>query len=242
MKQVLSILVIFLIAAYTCNRIVIPVNQYEIWGIDVSHYQSSINWDTVASSGVDFVFVKATEGITLHDSLFTKNWSSLHRIGLNRGAYHFFRPTSSPSEQADHFIRNVPYQVGDMPPVLDVEVLDGVSKVDLLTGMYTWLYKVEIAYGVKPIIYTNQKFYNKYLSGHFKEYPLWIARYSSREPRLKDGRKWDFWQYGSHGKVEGIEGYVDFNFFSNTLPKLQEISIHPSAARRNPMAFPARSL
>ena len=46
----------------------------------------------------------------------------------------FFRPTISAERQAAHFSRSVELELGDFPPVLDVEVLDGVSKKELLIG------------------------------------------------------------------------------------------------------------
>lgn len=196
--------------------------EYAIRGIDVSHYQSAIDWSKVASQQLDFVFVKATEGVTLNDKLFCDNWEAIKTEGLRRGAYHFYRANVSPEQQALNFIRNVKMEAGDLPPVLDVETLDGAGKIQLLAGMYTWLYMVEIAYGVKPVIYTNQKFYNTYLSGQFAEYPLWIARYhGTRQPRLADGREWKFWQRRDTGKLAGIEGAVDMNVFQGTKKELE---------------------
>jgi lysozyme len=121
----------------------------------------------------------------------------------------------------------VELEMGDFPPVLDVEVLDGVSKKELLIGVHAWLVHAEMEYGVKPIIYTNQDFYNKYLRNAFENYPLWIARYSLREPKLKDDSKWVFWQYTSAGKIKGIKGRTDFNVFHGTLEELDHFSLQP---------------
>jgi lysozyme len=199
--------------------------KYKVKGIDVSHYQESIDWNKVAKSKLGFVFVKATEGISLNDQFFCDNWEQIKLVQLRRGAYHFFRPSVSPEQQALNFIRHVNLKPGDLPPVLDVEVLDGVNKIELMSNMITWLYMVEIAYGVKPIIYTNQKFYNTYLAGgHFKDYPLWIARYHSlRQPRLADGRQWQFWQHKDTGELPGIEGAVDFNVFQGSENQLEAL-------------------
>lgn len=228
MRHIISIAGIILLTAYSWNEFPgRPSARYEVHGIDVSHHQSHINWDSVVTHQIDFVFVKATEGITLYDSLFGKNWQEIRRVGLKRGAYHFFRPSFPPADQADNFIKNVPMEWGDIPPVLDVEVLDGVSKAELLVGVYTWLYRIEIAYGVKPIIYTSQKFYNNYLAGHFDEYPLWIARYSAREPNLQDDRDWLFWQYGNTGQIRGVDGNVDFNVFTGSYEDLELLCLQP---------------
>lgn len=220
MKHYLLIASLVIAGVYACQLETERLSNYEVHGIDVSHHQSVIAWDSVAAQGIDFVFVKATEGMTFSDSLFQRNWPDIKAADMKRGAYHFFRPKTSAYAQAANFKNHVQLDEGDLPPVLDVEVLDGVSKVELLTGMLNWLYLVEVHYGVRPILYTNLKFYNKYLAGHFDEYPLWIARYNTREPILACGRDWQFWQHGNRGQIEGIRGDVDFNVFYGSLEQL----------------------
>lgn len=215
------------VVTYACEQHTMRRYDYRVHGIDVSHYQSRVNWQTIADQDIHFAFVKATEGILHVDSLFCYNWEGMKEAGIKRGAYHFFRPTISPLEQADNFTRSVDIQYGDLPPVLDVELLDGVSKESLINGVRTWLYYAEIRYNVKPIIYTNIKFYNKILAGHFNEYPMWIARYGFREPTLANGRDWQFWQYGNQGRIKGIAGDVDFNVFRGSHEELKAICLTP---------------
>src|SRR3954469_22613633 len=57
-------------------------------GIDVSHHQGTINWDAVAGDGVEFAWMKATEGATFRDASFARNWHQAGAAGLARGAYH----------------------------------------------------------------------------------------------------------------------------------------------------------
>ncbi len=216
--------IIFLVS---CEETTRRLDTYQVQGIDVSHYQSHIDWSLVAGQALDFAFVKATEGATLSDTLFCQNWEAMKQAGLLRGAYHFYRPRVSARKQVENFSSLVDLEYGDLPPVLDVEVLDGAGKIQLITGMRTWLFLVELKYQVKPIIYTNLKFYNKYLAGQFDEYPLWIARYNRREPVLACGREWDFWQYGNRGQLEGIEGDVDFNVFRGSRSALDSLRTTP---------------
>lgn len=218
---------ILIVALTACEYKTVRLQRFEVHGIDVSHYQSRINWDSVMGEEIHFAFVKASEGISMNDTLFCRNWEEMKRIGLYRGAYHFFRPTLPAELQADNFLNTVEMEYGDLPPVLDVEVLDGASKVQLITGVRTWLYLVEIRYNLRPILYTNLKFYNKYLAGHFDDYPIWIARYNSREPRLACGRDWQFWQYGNRGRLSGISGHVDFNVFNGSLEELESLCFSP---------------
>ncbi len=195
-----------------------------VQGVDVSHHQKQIEWDTVAAhENIGFAFVKATEGGDFVDSLYCYNWENLQRLDIRRGAYHFFRPNSCGYEQACHYLETVEMAAGDLPPVLDAEVLDGVTPDVLVEEMHIWLNIVTNTLGIKPIIYTNQHFYDRFLSGRgFDDYPLWIARYANDRPTLRDGRKWDFWQCANDGCVEGISKKVDLNIFPGTSDMLED--------------------
>lgn len=216
----------------TCNGVTKRLERFRVHGIDVSHYQSCINWDTVATQKVDFAFMKATEGDSFKDTLFYYNWNETDRVGLMRGAYHFFRPSKSVVGQALNYINSVQVKSGDLPPVLDVEVTDNVSEVVLINRMQSWLNIVESHYNIKPIIYTNQNFYHKYLAGKFDKYPKWIARYSTNEPRLERKKDWDFWQYGEKGHVKGIKGMVDFNVYAYDIGNLRDLTFAPLSHKR----------
>jgi lysozyme len=201
---------------YPGFQIEIP-NGYDIHGIDVSRYQGAINWKEVKDMEVKglrigFAFIKATEGTSIVDGQFRRNWVSAEEQGIPKGAYHFFIPTRSAKKQADNFIGIVSLQRGDMPPVLDVEKSRGVSITEMQKAVKIWLDAVEDHYGVKPVIYTNVDFYQKYFQTGFEEYPLWIAHYLQPDkPRIEN--KWMFWQHSEIGRVDGIKAPVDFNVF-----------------------------
>ncbi len=220
---------LFLLFLSACNSETNRRTDFAVHGIDVSHHQSIIEWDSVGQQDIQFAFVKATEGKTMKDTNFCQNWSEMERVGLYRGAYHFFRPTISPLDQAFNYIDQVQISYGDFPPVLDVEVMDGVSKNVLITRVQTWLHIIEKEYRIRPIIYTNQKFYNTYLADSFKDYVLWIARYSQNQPEV-NANEWIFWQYGNRGRMKGINGFVDFNVFHGDLEALKEHCLSPSPA------------
>ena len=221
------ILLCISVALLACNEQTTRRTDYSIHGIDVSHYQKHIDWKSVATQGIHFAFIKATEGETYRDSLFCKNWMEIKEAGIKRGAYHFFRPTVPAEAQVRNFIEWIELGHGDLAPVLDVEVTDGVSEEALREGVKTWLHLVESTYKIKPVIYTNQKFFNRYLAGHFQGYPVWIARYNSLfKPDLEAGHEWKFWQYGNRGRLEGINGNVDFNVFRGTYEELETLCLN----------------
>lgn len=194
----------------------IPSN-YEIHGIDVSRYQQEIYWKRIKAmevSGIKigFAFIKATEGIGNVDKKFGQNWKNAKAAGVPVGAYHFFLATKSGRLQAENFIKRVKLESGDLPPVLDIEQLYGVSPEKMRAEIKIWLDIVEQHYGVKPILYTYVNFYDRYLGEDFDEYPLWVAHYLQQErPRI--ARNWQFWQYSESGRVDGIKPLVDFNVF-----------------------------
>ncbi|RMF00074.1 MAG: glycoside hydrolase family 25 protein [Bacteroidetes bacterium] len=225
MNRSILVLLLVLVGLFACQEDTLRRMDYPIHGIDVSRYQASIDWPRVAAQDMHFVFMKATEGGDHCDEHFPSNWWGSRRVGLLRGAYHFFRPQTPAKQQAEHYIATVYLRAGDLPPALDVEVTDGLAAPDLVREVQSWLTLVEQHYGVRPILYTNLKFYNKYLAGHFADYPLWLARYHSRPPQTADGQAWHFWQYGDRGRLDGIDGYVDFNVFYGNWADLEALCV-----------------
>lgn len=160
-----------------------------------------------------FAFIKATEGNDDQDVYFRRNWKRSKEAGIIRGAYHFFIATKDGKVQAGNFIDRVELESGDLPPVLDVEQIFTATPTQLRKEVKDWLDVVENYYAVKPIIYTNVEFYEKYLKGYFDEYPLWVAHYvQPSKPRIS--RNWIFWQHSEQGRVNGIVSKVDFNVFN----------------------------
>lgn len=202
--------------------------EYNVHGIDISHYQGGIDWAELHKNKdtdfpLRFIFMKATEGGDLADATFVQNFDSAKAYGFVRGAYHFFNPSSDARKQAEFFIRNVQLKPGDLAPVLDVET-KGKNKADLQRSVKTWLDVVEAHYGVKPILYTSYKFKENYLSdAAFDEYPYWIAHYYVDSVRYRG--HWEFWQHTDIGEVPGIEGDVDLNVFNGTLQDLSNYTL-----------------
>ena len=203
--------------------------SYSIHGIDVSKYQSMIAWEEVKAMKVKeiqlgFSFIKATEGIANTDPNFKRNWKRTKDNGIIRGAYHFFIGSKDGRMQAENFIDKVKLEEGDLPPVLDVEQLNGATTLQLKKEMIEWLQIVENHYQVKPVIYTNIDFYNKNLGEDFDQYPLWIAHYyQPGQPRIKRG--WIFWQHSQEGRVNGILSKVDFNVFNGDSASFKNLLI-----------------
>ena len=175
------------------------------------------------------MFAKATEGDFYADPTFAANWSGAKAAGLLRGAYHFFRSNVDPIKQSKKFIDyvNKTKDLGELPPVLDLETHDGQTKDKIISRAKTWLDDVEKAFGRKPIIYSGPYFLQDYFSEAgggppqwAKNYPLWVAQYPNSyvpglNPFLPRGwYAWTFWQYSDKGHVNGINASVDLNVFN----------------------------
>lgn len=209
----------------------------EVYGIDISKYQKEWKWRDLALfadaegrvySGLPksfdyvqpsvFVIMKATEGADMLDPDYASNVEKAREARIVKGAYHFMTTQSDIESQISNFISNAVVEKGDFPPVLDIETPEhrmktvGVKNVQRMA--LQWLKSVEEHYGVRPVIYTNDRFRRKYLSGpEFSGYDFWIARYGGKEP----SGDWLMWQYTQTGSVRGFSADVDLNVFSGNI-------------------------
>jgi lysozyme len=216
-RMVRAAAVFSLLAAAACDDLPTGPGSADgpLPGIDISHWQGTIDWDAVAADGVEFAFIKATEGGDYVDPRFAANWAGAQRAGVIRGAYHFYRPQTDAMAQAAHFLSTVQLAQGDLPPVLDVEVTDGRSAAMIAAGVRTWLQEVERATGHRPILYTRASFWTGQMGSGFGGYPLWVAHYGVSSPSIPaEWSGWTFWQHSDAGRVNGISGDVDLNWFN----------------------------
>lgn len=201
-------------------------NGIRTFGLDISHHQGYIDWDSVATSKhpIEFVFIRATDGSRILDREFHRNWEESQGKNFIRGVYHFYRPNQSSTSQFNFFKSHVYLRKGDLPPVLDLERNSSYGKNNLLRGIKNWLKLAEKHYGIKPIIYANLDFYKRYFTTkEFKPYHFWIAAYSGRH-RIS-GIPWSFHQYTKHMYVKGIEGNVDGDDFNGDAKDLEKLTL-----------------
>lgn len=213
------------------NRIITEHND-KIFGFDISHYQrqNDIRWDSLRMVNgdiqLDFVVMRATMGTQKKDENFEAFWAAAKANNLTRGAYHFYRADEDPVLQAQHFLKNVKLEAGDLRPVLDIEKLPKKkSKRQLKKDLKTWLRIIEERYGQKPIIYTYYHYYKDYLRGDFEDYPLWLANYNNVSvPSAEDS--WKMWQFTENGIVRGINTKVDLNIFNGNIWSFRALTIN----------------
>ncbi|AOH54590.1 hypothetical protein ABE28_009535 [Peribacillus muralis] len=191
-----------------------------IKGIDVSHWQGSINWGRVAKDGVQFVFIKATEGTKYSKlSYFKENAPEALAAGLKVGAYHYakFSTAAEARAEAAYFLIAVSSFALNYPLVLDLEEnKKAAGKHALTDAALAFLEAVEEA-GHTAMLYTGKSFLENALDeSRLTKYPLWIARYNS-----KLGRSTDIWQHSDSGNVDGIRTKVDLNIAYRDFSKIK---------------------
>ncbi len=175
-----------------------------IQGIDVSHWQGPIDWNSVKAAGIQFAFVKISDGFGDYDETFPTNLNAAIAAGIPIGPYHFAYPqtgTSNPldaANEANYFVDWIqPYYQSTgvlLRPVLDLETTSGqatvaAEKVFLSKWVSNFAAVVQSRLGVAPIIYTSGTFAKNYLDGtpppvsidgtqgyDIDQYPLWFAK------------------------------------------------------------------
>ncbi len=218
-----------------------------IQGIDVSTYQGTIDWDRVANAGIKFAFIRASDSTFGEDGQFARNWREARRVGILRGAYQFFRPNRSISEQTNVLLDLLDlHGAGELPPVLDIEQDPagehyGLSRDAIASAILEWREIIEGATGTVPIVYTNS-FWNDWVGDEARramgDAPLWVANwFPGRDCAANPGSccptlpsswsRWDFHQYTADGVIPGIDpnvNTVDLNLFNGSFEDLQAFS------------------
>ena len=185
-----------------------------VHGIDLSHYQGEVFWETVGGhTKMAYVYLKATEGGDRIDSRYERNIELAHRYGLKVGSYHFFRPKTPLHLQLSNFTAQCLPGEQDLIPMIDVETTGSMPDAQFCDSLTTFLRMVERAYHQKPLVYTFRNFYNWHLVRQLDGYQLMIAMYQDEEPVLADGRDITMWQYTGKGRIIGVNGYVDKSRF-----------------------------
>ncbi|MDE2098141.1 MAG: glycosyl hydrolase family 25 [Patescibacteria group bacterium] len=194
-----------------------------IRGADISSYQGQVDFAAVKASGqIDFIFAKATEGISEVDPQFARNKVVCAERGIPFGAYHFFHPSEDPKAQALHFLRSLQSRVAgvqppELRPMVDVEIDEGCSAAQIVSALKAFLATLG-ALGRSVLIYTDYGFWNDNVGGSsaFPDHLLWLAEYNNdAEPTLPGGwTDWVLWQHTASGHVDGISGDVDLDLLN----------------------------
>ena len=201
-----------------------------ILGLDCSRYQQNITWNLVKEAGVQFAFVKVTEGTAGHeDTLYNLRGRILdaQQNGIKVGYYHFARPgdVSNPEDDANAEAQNVLGHIGylpvaNLPLVLDIEAYASTivwdNKVDHMNRFIKTFIQTLSEHNISVIIYSYKSFMDINATPQFGSYPLWIAAYINNPevnlPVLPNGwSEWKIWQFTGQGQINGYSGNIDLD-------------------------------
>lgn len=189
-------------------------------GIDVSVWQSDIDWQAVKDDGIKFAMIRAGYGANAVDKKFHRNISECNRVGIPCGVYWFSYATSvdEVKREAMYCLEAIKDYKVDYPVCYDLEY-DTVryakgKGVTIDKAMATSFVKafcdtIEAA-GYIPAVYTNKDYYVNMLEmSELSKYDLWYAWYSKK---LDETKGVDIWQFTSEGRVAGVSTQVDCNY------------------------------
>lgn len=182
-------------------------------GIDISNNNGAINFSGVKNSGVECVYIKATEGTTFQDSYKSAFYGGAKSIGAKVGFYHFLVGTSAPETQAENFYSQIKDYENDLVPMLDVEVnFGGLNDyIARFIARFNQLTNMEIG------IYTYTSFLNEHIDvARFKDFKLWEANYNNNPWNLPSNGFTNRigHQYTEKGYINGVNGVCDVNEFN----------------------------
>lgn len=226
-KQTMAFVASIAVAAVLVGLTVAPASAGTgVHGIDVSHHQGRIDWKKVRSAGIQFSYIKATEGTTYRDPNYRVNFDGARKAGVIPGAYHFALPhKSSGATQARHLLNSGGWLAlyRTLPAALDLESgagapyyrgeCWGLSKGVMTLWIADFLNTYKRLTGRTAVIYTTTSWW-KSCTGNYNGFrnPLWLARYQANTGNIPPQgpgampagwKTHTIWQYTSRGQGRG---------------------------------------
>lgn len=191
-------------------------------GIDVSEHQGKngkIDWNKVKADGIDFVIIRCGYGDDYYnqdDLDWIYNVSECERLGIPYGVYIYSYATNTTmaKSEANHVLRLIRGRNLSYPVYFDMEDKSTVDTSAEMKGNMAKVFCDTIsAAGYKVGIYANLNWWNTYLTSPVfdnSSWSKWVAQYNTT---CDYGGYYDIWQCSDKGKVAGINGVVDLNFW-----------------------------
>lgn len=203
-------------------------------GIDVSQWQKNIDWTKVKAAGIDYAFIRVgyrgygsagTLNESTKDTYYDTNMQNAIAAGVNVGIYIFSQAITPDEarEEAQYILNHIGNYNVTMPLIMDYEYASDASdggrlkkaklSKDAATSVCMAFCDTIAAAGYTPMVYANKSMLETQLNPSAltaKGYRIWLANYTTNTAY---GGDFDFWQYSSEGKVNGITGNVDMNFY-----------------------------
>ncbi len=190
-------------------------DENAVFGIDVSKWQYEIDFEAVKEAGCEFVIMRIGsyyDEYTL-DSYFRSNMENALNAGLKVGVYIYTTANTEEEirENADWIVEQLDGQELDFPIVFDWEEFSSFQQYEMsindLNNYYELFAKELEKSGYEAMLYSSKNFLNNFWYDH-SDKPVWLAHFTDETDY--DGQ-YAIWQMSSVGRIDGIEGDVDFN-------------------------------
>lgn len=189
-------------------------------GIDISEYQGYIDYKKVKQDGIQVVYIRSSEGNNYIDPYFETNYRNAKENGLYIGCYHYLtaKTVEEANEQASFFISLIRGKSIDCKLAMDFESFDNLTNEEVNKISLIFLNKVKELSGKDVIVYSDIYNATNLFYGEITNFPLWIAQYDVEEPSDNGNwSKWEGFQYTDAGIINGINGYVDRDKFTQDI-------------------------
>ena len=225
-KSILCLLSIFTFIFWINMNSVLaitPLSNLEYQGIDVSNWQGYIDYRSVRESGIEVVYIKASQGTNIKDAYFEINYENAKANGLKVGFYHFLTATNTEEaeQEARFFASVISGKIPDCKLVMDYETFGGVGVEESNEIAQVFLETTRRLTNKDIIIYSDLSNSQSRFSSELAEnYELWLAYYSGEERLREIETRWNNYiglQYSDRGRINGISGAVDLDRFSEEI-------------------------
>ncbi|MBK6933791.1 MAG: hypothetical protein IPH17_01505 [Bacteroidales bacterium] len=192
-------------------------DNFDVYGIDLSYYQGDkIDWDSLLygnDTPIEFVFLKASEGVNLQDIMFKEYAKELSKRNVCFGAYHYFIAELSGNEQAKNFLNAIDGIDVKLPYVIDIEEYN--DRELAIRNLNSFIHTINNETSHDIMIYTNiSTYYDLIIGNELDHLLLWIASSKVDEPIIPG--RYLFWQYSDRGRLKGISEKIDLNVFNGS--------------------------
>lgn len=192
------------------------------WGIDVSHHQGVINWEAVKAAGIDFAIIRCGFGMNLteqDDRQWSRNVSECERLGIPYGVYFYsYAMTADMAvDEGAHAVRLLQGHNPDLPVFYDLEenrqLVLGSGGLAEIARIFC---DIVGSKGYKVGVYASLNWWQYYLTDAvFEKWYRWVAEW---RPSCHYNGRYEIWQYTDKGTINGINGYVDMDYWYAELP------------------------
>lgn len=187
-------------------------DNFPLQGISVSARQGDIDWGSVRAAGVDFVYIRATQGAKMRDPDFAANWSGAREVGLRYGAELFYDPCRAAAEQATLFITTVPRDNAALPPAIRLEMASHCAPPNrdkVMSELNMLINLVERHSGKQALLHVPKSFERAYNVSSDIHRTLWLDRNFFRPGYVDKG--WVMWMASNSRRIDGVSGPVEWD-------------------------------